>query len=467
MNGILDERTWAEQEFYQAHLGDLRANRRLARIAEQAARTPAGQLTAVFRDAAEREGAFRFMENPRFSAEQIAAAAHSACALRCSAYEYVFVPTDGSSLLLADSLGHKGFGGVGSWRKGGRGLQTMTAIAVSPSGIPLGVLAQSLWAREGRSPLARQDDREPHQKESQVWLDVLHDSQQSLVREAPQTAPWFQLDRGGDCGKVILHAIDLGALFTIRAAQDRQVMDAEQYRKLRLWTRMRSEPAQALYLLEVLGSSTRKERNALMALRFCPLTLKLRSEEGIVVNAPLWAVHVKEIGSAPLGESAIEWLLLTNYPVETESAARQVVFGYSQRWRIEQFHKTWKTEGCHVEDSQLQSVEAVCKWATVLASVAMRIQRIVYLSRQQPELPADTEFSRAEIDATILLRRPKGFRKGDLPSLGEVARWLADLGGYTGPSSGGPFGAKVLARGLDYIAPVVQLLSRREDVING
>ena len=300
-----------------------------------------------------------------------------------------------------------------------------------------------------------------------MWLDVLHDSQQSLVREAPQTAPWFQLDRGGDCGKVILHAIDLGALFTIRAAQDRQVMDAEQYRKLRLWARMRSEPAQALYLLEVLGSSTRKERSALMALRFCPLTLKLRTEEGIVVNTPLWAVHVKEIGSAPLGESAIEWLLLTNYPVETESAARQVVFGYSQRWRIEQFHKTWKTEGCHVEDSQLQSVEAVCKWATVLASVAMRIQRIVYLSRQQPELPADTEFSRAEIDATILLRRPKGFRKGDLPSLGEVARWLADLGGYTGPSSGGPFGAKVLARGLDYIAPVVQLLSRREDVING
>lgn len=68
---------------------------------------------------------------------------------------------------------------------------------------------------------------------------------------------------------------------------------------------------------------------------------------------------------------------------------------------------------------------------------------------------------------TILLRGPKGFHKGDIPSLGAVARWLTDLGGYTGPSSGGPFGAKVLARGLDYIAPVVQLLSRRDDMING
>ena len=49
--------------------------------------------------------------------------------------------------------------------------------------------------------------------------------------------------------------------------------------------------------------------------------------------------------------------------------------------------------------------------------------------------------------------------RGDLPTVAEVARWIADLGGYTGKSSGGPFGAKVLSRGLDCIAPVAQLLA--------
>lgn len=115
---------------------------------------------------------------------------------------------------------------------------------------------------------------------------------------------------------------------------------------------------------------------------------------------------------------------------------------------------------------QLQSVEAMCKWATVLASVAMRIERIIYLSRHDPDQPADIEFSRAEIDAVILLRKPKGVARGDLPTLGQVARWIADLGGYTGKSSGGPFGTKVLARGMDYIAPVAQLLAEG-NVING
>jgi hypothetical protein len=92
----------------------------------------------------------------------------------------------------------------------------------------------------------------------------------------------------------------------------------------------------------------------------------------------------------------------------------------------------------------------------------MRIQRGGYLSRQDPELPANTEFSRAQIDAVILLRKPKGVRCGALPSVGAVARWIADLGGYTGKSSGGPFGQKVLARGLHYIAPVSLLIAEGE-----
>jgi hypothetical protein len=229
-----------------------------------------------------------------------------------------------------------------------------------------------------------------------------------------------------------LTTLILGVLFTVRAAHDRSVMDPEEYRRLRLWKRVREEAAQSLYLLHVLGGDKRQERMAIMALRFCPVTLNLTDEDGKKLPAKLWAVHVREVGSTPLQESPIEWLLLTNHPVESVEQARLVVLGYAQRWRIEQFHKLWKSDGCHVEDTQLRSIEAICKWATVLASVAMRIERIVYLSRHDPELPADVEFSRAEIDAVILLRKPKGVRRGDLPTIGQVARWIADLGGYTG-----------------------------------
>src|SRR5262249_15120192 len=63
MSGILDENAWAYQAFNRAQLGDKRLVARLISMGEQAARTPAGQITAGFRDAAQREGAFRFVEN--------------------------------------------------------------------------------------------------------------------------------------------------------------------------------------------------------------------------------------------------------------------------------------------------------------------------------------------------------------------------------------------------------------------
>jgi hypothetical protein len=151
----------------------------------------------------------------------------------------VFVPIDGSSLHLTDTTGEKGLGGVGAWNTGGRGLQTMTAIAMSPDGVPLGILGQFLWVRLLPSPVGKQDRREPHERESQAWLDVMHDAQQMLLKEAPNTVPWFQLDRGGDCGRVILFGLSPGALFTVRAAHDRSVMDEAEYRKLRLWERVR------------------------------------------------------------------------------------------------------------------------------------------------------------------------------------------------------------------------------------
>lgn len=46
--------------------------------------------------------------------------------------------------------------------------------------------------------------------------------------------------------------------------------------------------------------------------------------------------------------------------------------GYTARWLVEEFHKTWKSGLCMVEDTQLRSAEAIDKWATLLATVAGR-----------------------------------------------------------------------------------------------
>jgi len=66
---------------------------------------------------------------------------------------------------------------------------------------------------------------------------------------------------------------------------------------------------------------------------------------------------------------------------------------------------------------------------------------------KSPAGRAASLLSGEEIDAVIVLRRPKGFKLGDRPSLQRVMRWIADLGGYTGKSSGGPPGA-IIGRGM-------------------
>lgn len=55
----------------------------------------------------------------------------------------------------------------------------------------------------------------------------------------------------------------------------------------------------------------------------------------------------------------------------------------------------------------------------------------------------------------IVLKRRIKKRAEDVPNLiptiGQVTRWLADTGGYTGKSSGGPPGSTPIRRGLERV----------------
>ena len=115
-------------------------------------------------------------------------------------------------------------------------------------------------------------------------------------------------------------------------------------------------------------------------------------------------VLAQEDGTNPQGERPIEWMLLTNRPLTNVTEIRQVILGYAQRWRIEDFHRTWKSGACGVEENQLRSQAAVVKWATILAAVAVRIERIKLLSRREPERPATDEYTAIELKAIVLLR---------------------------------------------------------------
>ena len=89
----------------------------------------------------------------------------------------------------------------------------------------------------------------------------------------------------------------------------------------------------------------------------------------------------------------------------------------------------------------------------------MRILRLTYLARRQPELPATTELTQTEVDAIVAITKPAGVRMGQPLPIGQVVLWLAEIGGYTGKSSGGPPGAIVIGRALKRIRILVDYLA--------
>lgn len=452
---LADISLWSREEFGGAELGNRLRVERLVVMAAAAARRPGGKVTEVFLGAAEREAAYRLLENEQTEASRVGVAAHVSCAKRCEGEQVVFVPVDGSSLSLADPQGKKGgFGPVGNRSKRGRGLEVMNAIAVRVDGTPVGLCGQAYWARS-EQPSPKRAGRSLQEKETRFWFEAVQQTLVAFLLARSSCVLWFQLDRGGDFREMLSWGAQSdGVHVTVRAAQDRRVSIEE---KLYLWDAVERQPVLGHCGVQVTGRPGRAAREANLEVRVAPVDIRLKETWlNDKKTAHLTAVQVREVGTTPAGEKPIEWLLLTNYPVTTFEEALLVVYGYTQRWKVEEFHKTWKSV-CKVEETQLAESSRVIKWAIILAAVAMRIERLKYLARTDPEAPATVELHQDEIDTLIILRHPDGFEPGDVPPIGLAVRWLADLGGYTGKFSGGPPGSIVIGRGLHAIALAVQV----------
>jgi len=456
MTNSIAPQSWASSEFADARLGDRRLHARLVAMAAQIAEAPAGTVTEVFPESADREGAYRFVENDAIDPIEIGRAALRSCLQRAAGFPFFFVPVDESSITLTDRGQEHGLGRVGTTKCCARGLEVISAIGVAPDGTPIGYAGQHYWARVGGLTKKYRKKRTIEQKETRHWLTTIGRVETERREVEGSARPWYQLDRGGDFKELIEWAADTDAWLTVRANANRVVRDAE---ARHLWSAMDVAPLLGSYDFEVSKSHGREAREAHIEVRAKKVELqihvpkkrtkrgKYRARGERLRFIEMWAVLAREVGTVPRDEEPIEWLLLTNRPVKSLSMAKLVIRGYSYRWRIEDFHRTWKTT-CRVEDAQLRSAGAVERWAVTLAVVAMRIQRLMYLARTQPELPATEELTRDEIDALLLHKQPKKFNTDFMPTIGEAVTWIAEMGGYTGKSSGGPPGAQTTGRGL-------------------
>jgi len=478
----LEIRSWAREEFGWSSLGDERRTARLVAMAKGVAARPAGRVSEVFRSGAERQGAYDFLESQHVPATAVVAAVTGAGARRAAEFPFVFVPLDGTSINVTDLANAKGFGSVGSRERGARGLKAISALAVSPAGVPLGVAALQWWARGPRATRSRRA-RSVDEKETKHWFAAVDTVTASFADSAEKPRAWFQVDREGDSQRFLEKLADTGHLFTVRSQSDRRLyvpgavlrptrytLENRKRRYLRPYLSRRAPLA--FEVLEVPARGGAPARLASVSIRAASVVLwlhdKQRSDNRTLALNVVW---VREYGGGPMQRSRsgqsksrqLDWLLLTNHPVDTVKDVHQVVFGYTQRWRIEDFHRAWKRGGCNVEDTQLRARDHVIKWATILAAVAIRAERLKHLAREKPRAPATEVLSGLELRALKLLKSQQK-KKNEViaegvPDLETATRWIAELGGYTGKSSGGPPGTVTISRGLQDLLIAAQLLA--------
>ena len=472
----LDAESWAGNEFGAAALGDARLSARLVESARHMALSPMRAITGATNGArAVVKGHYRLIDQPADSevtVENILAPHRARTLQRMGSEETVLCVLDGTSLNFAKRGQTQGLGVIGSNQTGAlaRGLHLHTTLAVNPEGVPLGVLRAGFDAPPPPDPDAK-GPKAREEKKSFRWIEGLRDCAQAAQR-LPQTRVVYTTDREADFLDLFIerreHAPHLELL--VRAKVNRVLGNdttAEGDRVVRrLFDEVRNAPARGTCTVEVgrLSARVKASKQAPKAKRVARVAETTLRYEPVALPCPaaapvaLWMVHARE-ERAPAKTEPLEWFVLTTVPVTSADDATRILQWYALRWRIEDYFRILKS-GCKVEELQHHSAERLERAIAIKMVVGWRIQLMVRLGREVPELPAELLFSDAELRVLATFARS---RKLAPPTrLGEAVSLVARLGGWLGRTRDPP-GAQLMWHGYTQLAAMTFAFELRDE----
>jgi hypothetical protein len=459
---------WVRREFAHADLRDQRLDRRLLKTAEQLARSPSSPINEACGTWASTQAAYRLFNNPKASPSGILKPHIDATVERMAGH-------GGAVLVMQDTVFFsygthpktRGLGSIGKSNEAGeRGLIMHNALAFTTSGVPLGLLSQSIWARreipaeDYQEKIERLQVTAIEEKESSKWLVALSET----VERAPAGVQVITVaDRESDFFEFLTQAKELRAKYLIRARTDRKLVPEDSEGCTRMLEALSDAAALGTMTVEVPGNGSRKARTARIEVRVAQVAIKAPHRRGAHAKASGSSepVAVTLIGateqSPPAGSESISWVLLTNLTVKDFASATEKVQWYGKRWSIEIWHKVLKS-GCKVEDCMLEEAERLKRYLTLFSIIGVRLMHVAYLARAHPDLPATEVFSAVEIQV-LHLRVTKALPPVEQSlTLREIVRMLGKLGGHLGRKGDGEPGVLILWRGWMRLYESVEML---------
>lgn len=459
MNETQGELSWSEREFEQVNLGDKRLNTRLKKLAQDLSEAPEAPINQASGDWAATKAAYRFFQNDHVTSKEILSPHQVQTLERMGKEPIVLAIQDSSYLNFSTHKQTKGLGPIGDSRAASQGLVTHNILAVTPQGLPLGLLDQKGWAREGYNQQTKRQRKNTsiEHKESYRWIEGI----ESVQKLKPENVRVITIcDRESDIYEFFVAAERAECEFVIRAAWNRHVQDSE---LPRLWEHLQAEPVAGYYQITLPARDTKPERQATLAVRFAAVTLgpPQRSKQALFHPLPsvrLHAVYVTEVNSSG-SDQPVEWMLLSNISVQSFEEAQEKLRWYCCRWQIEVFHKILQ-HGCKVEQCRLQSADRLNCYITLMSIVAWRLFWITHLQRTHPTAPATAILTPLEIQTLDALADSTGNAQATKISVSQAVVAIAKLGGFLARQRDGDPGPTVIWRGWSVLQNAVRLGSR-------
>ena len=434
-------------ELGSVDLGDKRLNRRLRLVASALAAQPGASLPRACRTEAALEATYRLLSNPRVTP----------AAILEPHFEQTRERMNGEPALLAiHDTTEFAFGGearasLGRTNNAKPGFFAHVTLGIRAGNRePVGVLACRTWARKKKPTPKKTRITSAYvkrtEKESNRWADAVREVEERYGNSASLI---HVVDREGDQYRLLAAVLECGSRFIVRSHHDRTLVEEEGT----AWAAVTA--AKVVFEREVQLSRRRPKhkraahgpRDARVArLGIAAASIEVKRSWGPYNHdAPLSLetniVRVFEI-DPPEDEEPVEWMLLTNLPIDTEEQLAFIVDGYRARWTIEEFFKAVKT-GCGYEKLQLENELALNNALAIILPIAWQMLLLRSLARTDDEAPARSVLTERQIE---ILGNTPWTTMPKRPTVRDAMRAVATLGGHI--RNNGEPGWQVLYAGL-------------------
>lgn len=445
---------------------DKRLSKRHRSMEAAAALGPDKSFPLLFTERATLDGAYSFFANERVTPRLILERHAQTTAQRCE---------DAGDFLAISDTTDLAFGGdrrtgLGKLNDGGSGFfcHCTLAVGLGESRRVMGVLNSEFIVRpedggRGETKLTRRQIRDDPQKETRVWMLGIKETEYLLAGRARAI---HVMDRGADAYENLAEMDELGILGVLRASHDRFTSVNGEKRRLFAAAEKSSKYflSRDVFISRRAQGKNPKERRVHPARDPRVAQLDVRAMSVALLRPTLadhvaaTSVHINVVRvterNTPAGETPVEWLLLTNLPIETAFQVERVVDIYRARWVIEEFFKALKS-GCAVEARQLETGHSLMNMTAFFLPIAAKLLEMRGVARDTPEAPAIEVISAEEVK---VLRALTKLPLPPQPTVKDVVAAIAKLGGHL--KSNGPPGWAVLSRGYVKLLQFIAMRNR-------